>query len=149
MNLGRTTTGGKVLGKPFNIVDTTFIEKALDATALRGQVISNNMANVNNQDYQAKSVVFDSHLREAMDHEDGKTKAGTFKSNLPQNMQIGDVGGWTKASLKPTVETVGGAIDVNTEMASLAKNQILYNAYASKVSGIYGALKWVIDNSGR
>lgn len=139
------------MSKPFSLVDTTFLEKSLDAAALRGQVISNNLSNVNNPDYQAKSVVFDSHLREAMDADEagGKDGAFRFKSNLPTTMQISDAGGWTKASLRPTVENVGGAIDVNTEMASLAKNQILYNAYTAKVSGIYGSLKWIIENSGR
>lgn len=137
------------MGKPFQIVDTTFLEKALDAAALRGQVISNNLSNVNNPDYQAKSVVFDSHLREAMDTESGSDKGWKFKSNLPPGMQIADAGGWTKANLRPTVENVGGAIDVNTEMASLAKNQILYNAYTQKISGIYGSLKWIVENSGR
>lgn len=139
------------MGKPFQLVDTTFLEKALDAAALRNDVISNNMANVNNPEYQAQSVVFDSHLREAMDADEAQGKKGDFKfkSKLPPSMQIADAGGWTKANLRPTVETVGGAIDVNTEMASMAKNQILYNAYTSKIGGIYGALKWVIDNSGR
>lgn len=139
------------MSKPFQIVDTTFLEKALDAASLRGQVISNNLSNVNNPDYQAKSVVFDSHLREAMDAEEGSGKPGEwkFKSNLSPDMQISDAGGWTKANLRPSIENVGGAIDVNTEMASLAKNQILYNAYTAKVSGIYGSLKWVVENSGR
>ena len=139
------------MGKPFQLVDTTFLEKALDATSLRQQVISDNMANANNPEYQAKAVKFDEHLREAFDHDANKGKPGSFAftSNLPKHLQIDDVGGWTKESLKPTVETVGGDIDVNTEMASLAKNQILYNAYTSKVSGIYGALKWIIENSGR
>ncbi len=138
------------MGKPFQIVDTTFLEKALNAASLRGQVISNNLSNVNNPDYQAQSVVFDSHLREAMDAEQAdKDGQWEFKSNLPVDMQISDAGGWTKANLRPTIETVGGAIDVNTEMASLAKNQILYNAYTSKVSGIYGSLKWIVENSGR
>lgn len=139
------------MGKPFKLVDTTFLEKALDASALRQQVISDNMANVNNPDYQAKAVKFDEHLREAFDHEQAKGKPGSFafKSNLPKHLQIDDVGGWTKESLKPTVETVGGDIDVNTEMSSMAKNQILYQAYSSKVSGIYGALKWIVENSGR
>lgn len=137
------------MSKPFQIVDTTFLEKALNAASLRGQVISNNLSNVNNPDYEAKSVVFDSHLREAMDAESGGGDAWKFKSDLPVDMQVADAGGWTKANLRPTVETVGGAIDVNTEMASLAKNQILYNAYTSKVSGIYGSLKWIVENSGR
>lgn len=139
------------MGKPFRLVDTTFLEKALDASALRQQVISDNMANANNPEYQAKAVKFDEHLREAFDHDQAKGKDGSFafQSNLPQHLQIDDIGGWTKENLKPTVEAVGGEIDVNTEMSSLAKNQILYQAYTSKVSGIYGALKWVIENSGR
>ena len=136
------------MGKPFQLVDTTFLEKALDATSLRQQVISDNMANANNPEYQAKAVKFDEHLREAFANK-GKPASFAFTSNLPKHLQIDDVGGWTKESLKPTVETVGGDIDVNTEMSSLAKNQILYNAYTSKVSGIYGALKWIIENSGR
>lgn len=137
------------MGKPFQIVDTTFLEKALNAASMRGQVISNNLSNVNNPDYQAQSVVFDSHLREAMDAEAGGKDGWEFKSTLPQHMQIADAGGWTKANLRPTIENVDGAIDVNTEMASLAKNQILYNAYTAKVSGIYGSLKWIVENSGR
>lgn len=139
------------MGKPFNLVDTTFLEKALDATALRNQVISDNIANVNNPDYQAKAVKFDSQLREAMDHDGAKGKKGAFvfESKLPKNLQIEDIGGWTKDSLKPTIEGVEGSIDINTEMSSLAKNQILYQAYTSKVTGIYGALKWVVENSGR
>ena len=139
------------MSKPFQLVDTTFIEKALDASALRNQVISDNLANVNNKDYQAKAVKFDDALRQAMDHDNAKGKKGSFvfESKLPKHMQIADTGGWTKASLKPQIETVGGDIDVNTEMSSLAKNQILYQAYTSKVSGIYGALKWVVENSGR
>lgn len=139
------------MGKPFKLVDSTFLEKALDASALRNTVISDNIANVNNPEYQAKAVKFDEHLREAIDHDNaiGKKGAFAFKSNLPQHLQIDDIGGWTKESLKPTVEGVEGSLDINTEMASLAKNQILYQAYSSKVTGIYGSLKWIVENSGR
>ena len=38
---------------------------------------------------------------------------------------------------------------LNKKTNNITKNQILYQAYSSKVSGIYGALKWVIENSGR
>lgn len=139
------------MGKPFRLADTTFLEKALDASALRNQVISDNIANVNNPEYQAKAVEFDSHLREAMDHDKaaGKKGAFAFESKLPKHLQIEDMGGWTKENLAPSLQTVGGTIDVNTEMAGLAKNQILYQAYTSKVSGIYGSLKWIVENSGR
>ena len=62
------------MGKPFQLVDTTFSEKALDATSLRQQVISDNMANANNPEYQAKAVKFDEHLREAFDHDVTETR---------------------------------------------------------------------------
>lgn len=139
------------MAKPFRLVDTTFLEKALDASTLRNQVISDNIANANNPEYQAKAVKFDEHLREAVDHEQSVGKPGSFafKSKLPQHLQIDDIGGWTKENLKPTIESVDGDIDINTEMSSLAKNQILYQAYSSKVTGIYGSLKWIVENSGR
>ena len=40
-------------------------------------------------------------------------------------------------------------MNINNEMANLAKNQIMYNALATKISGVYGSLKWVVENSGR
>ena len=108
------------MGKPFRLVDTTFLEKALDASSLRQQVISDNMANANNPDYQAKAVKFDEHLREAFDHDQAKGKKGSFafQSNLPQHLQIDDIGGWTKENLKPTVETVDGDV-VTLEAADM------------------------------
>ncbi len=139
------------MGKPFQIVDTTLLEKALGAAALRQQVISNNIANVNTEGYSAKTVAFENHLREAMAHDkaEGTGNDFTLAGVVDPEYQVEGVSGWTKASLKPTVEDVGGKVDVNSEMAGLAKNQIMYNALASKISGIYGALKWVIENSGR
>lgn len=140
------------MGKPFQLVDTTLLEKAISAATLRQQVISNNIANVNTEGYQSKTVAFENHLREAMDNEDNKGTENDFTlaGVVDQEYAIDDAGiGWTKANLKPTIEEVPGKVNVNGEMANLAKNQIMYNALASKVSGIYGALKWVVENSGR
>ncbi|HXE71865.1 MAG TPA: flagellar basal body rod protein FlgB [Candidatus Nitrosotenuis sp.] len=134
--------------KPWNLVDTTMLEKAINAASLRQQVISNNIANLNTEGYQAQTVVFESHLKEAlaMESEDQSDVGAQINKQLAQ---AGLEGGFTMASLQPTVETVGGKPDINQEMANLAKNQIMYNALAQKISGIYGALKYVIDNSGR
>ena len=139
------------MGKPFQITDTTFLEKALNAASLRQQVISNNIANVNNPNYQGQTVVFEGHLREAMetDKAEGKEDSVVPTNVVDQEFSIEDAGGWNKASLAPTVESQSGKLSVNNEMASLAKNQIMYNALASKISGVYGTLKWVVENTGR
>lgn len=136
------------MGNPFRVADTDYLEKALNAASLRQQVISNNIANVNTAGYQGQTVNFEGHLREAMDTEAGDNENPVAGAVDPE-FASGDTGGWTKASLKPTVEAQDGKLNVNNEMSSLAKNQIMYNALATKISGVYGALKWVVENSGR
>lgn len=136
------------MGNPFRVADTDYLEKALNAASLRQQVISNNIANVNTAGYQGQTVNFEGHLREAMDAEAGNEESPVAGA-VDQEFATGDAGGWTKASLKPTVESQEGKLNVNNEMSSLAKNQIMYNALATKISGVYGALKWVVENSGR
>lgn len=120
------------MSQPFSLIDTSLLESAMNASSLRGQVISNNIANVGSPDYQAQTVLFENKLRDAVD----KTNAGKG-------------GELTEEDLKPEVAAVTGPVSIHTEMANLAKNQILYNAYANRVSQMYSQLKWVIENSGR
>lgn len=47
------------------------------------------------------------------------------------------------------VVTQPGKMSIHNEMVSLAKNQILYNALVTKISGSLALAKWVIENSGR
>lgn len=135
--------------KPPKLVDTTLLEKALDAAALRQQVISNNIANVNTQGYDSQRVVFESHLREVMAMENGEEDGFNAASAVDPEFRLDSGGGFTAATLQPTIESQGGPMDVNQEMGNLAKNQIMYSALTSKISGIYGALKYIIDSSGR
>ena len=137
------------MAKDFSIVDTTFLEKALDAASLRQQVIANNISNRDTAGYQAQTVAFEGHLREAMEAEKADGSDVGVKNNVDAEFSIDGTSGWTKASLKPTVESQEGGMNINNEMAGLAKNQIMYNALATKISGIYGSLKWVVENSGR
>lgn len=136
--------------KPVKLVDTTLLEKALDAAALRQQVISNNIANVNTQGYDSQRVVFESHLKEVMALENGEEDGWNVASTaVDPEFRLNSSGGYDAKSLQPTVESQGGPMDINQEMGNLAKNQIMYNALAGKISGIYGTLKYIIDSSGR
>ncbi len=136
--------------KPVKLVDTTLLEKALDAAALRQQVISNNIANINTQGYESQRVVFESHLKEVMALEKGEDDGWNVASTaVDPEFRLNSSGGFDAKSLRPTVESQGGPLDINQEMGNLAKNQIMYNALAGKISGVYGTLKYIIDNSGR
>jgi len=137
------------VSKPFQVADTDFLEKALNAASLRQQVISNNIANVNTQGYQGQTVSFESQLREAIDAEGADTEGSPVQGAVDPEFAEGQAGTWNRHNLKPSVEGIDGKMNINNEMSSLAKNQIMYNALATKISGVYGALKWVVENSGR
>ena len=51
--------------------------------------------------------------------------------------------------VRPQVVAQAGRGNIHNEMVSLAKNQIMYNALSSKISGMFAALKWVVENAGR
>lgn len=131
------------------LVDTNLLEKALDAASLRQQVISSNIANVNTQGYEAKRVDFENHLREVMALQNGDDDFNAADTAVDPEFRLNSSGGYTAETLHATVETQEGPLDLNSEMSNLAKNQIMYNALANKISGVYGTLKYVIDNSGR
>lgn len=114
---------------------TGMLEKALDAAAMRQQVIANNIANLNTEGYRPQAVAFEEQLQEACQQ---AADDGEFFPNAAQ-----------LASVEPEVETKTGRVDINRESVNLGKNQILYNALTQKISGYLGALKYVVDNSGR
>ena len=118
------------MSRPFNLFDTAFLEQAMDAASLRGRVIASNITTANTPGYESLQVEFDNDLRKAID----ENARGNSK---------------TKTVVQAKVVKIGKKTDVITEMASLAKNQILYNAYANRLSQQFAGLKWVIENSGR
>jgi flagellar basal-body rod protein FlgB len=117
---------------------TGMLEKALDAAALRQQVISNNIANVNTDGYRPQAVAFEEKLNEMCQQAaDDDPNSGGW----PTGAQV--------AGLEPELETKTGRVDIQRENVNLGKNQIVYNALTTKISGYLGALKYVVDNSGR
>lgn len=120
-------------------------EKALDATWTRNEVIAQNIANVDTPGYKVKTVRFEEYLADAL-NKDG------FKGNTTdsRHMEIGG-GSPEKANIKVTTENSslstrldGNNVDIESEMASSAKNDIRYNAIAQSISGGYTRLKSVI-----
>lgn len=124
------------------------LEKALDASWLRNEVIAHNIANADTPGYKKYKVEFEDELRAAL--EAGALKG---KKTRPKHM---DIGAGSVGDVKPrVVRTVGtqmredgNNVDMDEEMTNLAKNAILYNALVQKLSGEFNRLKMVI-NEGR
>jgi len=124
----------------------SILEQSLYAASFRHKVISNNIANVNTPGFKKSEVPFEAQLQQALlgkTLELSQTNAQHFavkgKSITPPMAQV-----LSNYSLR----TDGNNVDIDIEMAELAKNNIYYDAVAQQLSRHFSNLKSVI-NGGR
>lgn len=110
------------------------VYKSLDASALRGRVIAENLANVDTPGYQRKEVLFEDQLKKALE----KKLPGEITQ--PSHMEFGKGVDLSKVvpqvftPLDPTLPGELNNVDIDIEAAKMAENQILFN-YAIKFAG--------------
>jgi len=134
-------------GDWFNSGVLPTLERSLDATSLRQNVIADNIANVNTPNYKRKMVSFEEELKLALGRSSNQIQiALTHPNHIP-------IGSAPLYRLKPQLETDnstrwrndGNNVDIDVEMAEMAKNVIKYQALTQRVSGKFASLKMVIE----
>ncbi|MDT8859032.1 flagellar basal body rod protein FlgB [Alkalihalobacillus sp. MEB130] len=115
------------------------LERGVAGAQMRQNAISHNIANVDTPNYKAKQVNFRHTLDEAM---------SSLKANRTNDRHFE----FSRAQNSITVETNrqtmynhnGNNVDIDLEMAELAKNQIYYNALIDRLNGRFTSLQTVI-----
>ena len=115
--------------------NTDVLSKALDASSLKGEAITNNIANVDTPGYRRKDVVFESYLQQAIDSH-GKIKHDSLSRVFPKVIEV-------NTNLDYRID--GNNVDIDTEMGYLAQNQIKYNTLISQVNYNFNRLKMVLE----
>ncbi len=125
---------------------SSVLEKSLNAAWARNDVISQNLANVDTPEYKRKDIAFEEFLNDSM----GKTSLEgnlTDKRHIPINS--GNVEKIEPALVEDNSDSSmridGNNVDIDSEMANLAKNQIKYNALIQMINGSYSKIKSVIS----
>ncbi|MGO4887787.1 flagellar basal body rod protein FlgB [Anaerobacillus sp. MEB173] len=113
------------------------LEQALNNASLRQKTISQNVANVDTPNYKSKQVIFKNHLNEAMNAHRTDERHFQFSSS--------NKGGPVIKTMNNTfVNHNGNNVDIDYEMAEMAKNQIYYNALIDRMNGRFSSLKTVL-----
>jgi flagellar basal-body rod protein FlgB len=128
--------------------NTRLIEKSLDASWLRNEAISNNIANVNTPGYKKSYVKFEDALANSIGQ-------ATITGNLRRDSHI-PIGKNAALSVNPEISTEeftsvrrdGNNVDIDVEMAELAKNTIKYNSLIAQLTKEFRKMSLVI-NDGR
>ncbi len=115
--------------------NTDALAKALNASWLRGEVISNNIANVDTPGYKRREVAFEGYLAEALKNPNSK-RSNKMRELVPKVYT-------DNAHLSYRLD--GNNVDIDTEMAYMAQNQIKYNTLISQVNYDFKRLKNALE----
>lgn len=132
----------KIAGK------TAVLEKALDAAWLRNEAISNNIANVNTPGFKKSTVSFEDQMIAASQFQIGS--ASKDSKFLPIGNDVRSIPA-PEVIQNPftSVRKDGNNVDVDVEMAELAKNTIKYNALINQISRQFSSIKSAISEGRR
>lgn len=118
------------------------LKSAADASWLREEVLSNNIANVDTPNYKRQDVEFKTYLNSAIE-QSGKPKATlTQKIN---NVDLSNIKTRTytdNSTLSYRID--GNNVDLSTENVELAAEQINYNALIDSMNNEFSRFKAVL-----
>ena len=124
----------------FGYVDV--LKTAADASWLREEVLTNNIANVDTPNYKRQDVEFTTYLKSALE------QAGTPASTLTQKVNEANLSGITTRTYTENTtlsyRTDGNNVDLSTENVELASEQINYNALIDSMNNEFSRFKAVL-----
>lgn len=123
----------------FNYINV--LEKAADASWIRNAAISNNIANVDTPGYKRKDVSFEVYLQSAV------AGGGSLDDEIA-GVELETLTGTTYTDYGTVDYRLdGNNVDIDTENAELAKNQMKYYTMLDSVSQEFSRLKSVMKTS--
>lgn len=123
-----------------NIYDyVNVLDKAADASWMRQEAISNNIANVNTPGYKRQDVAFEDSLREAISNSRYRSTDEKVANLSKADLRIRS---YTDSS-GFSYRLDGNNVDIDTENAALARNQLKYNALVDSINHEFSMIKAV------
>ncbi|WP_164215454.1 flagellar basal body rod protein FlgB [Virgibacillus sp. YIM 98842] len=117
------------------------LENSLAFASAKNQTIANNIANVDTPNYKAKNVVFKDVLHNEIT-QDQEAKR-THEKHLPFSNTSGS--SYNVVEQRNTsYNHNGNNVDIDKEMAELAKNQIYYQALVDRLNGKFGSIQTAV-----
>lgn len=118
--------------------------KVMDMQLKRQNVISSNLANVKTPGYKRRTLEFEDDLQKALDLDAKGKLARTSENHIPAAFDPNSFGPeWNKV-FKPRVVHGEDQVDLDQEMADMAKNNMSYNTLATVLKKNFDGLTNII-----
>lgn len=116
------------------------LKSGLDASALRGKVIANNMSNINTEDFKRSYVSFEENLKSEIDKFSLK-KTNDKHLNGTLSDSLADI----KVDNSTSMRTDGNNVDLDLEKVDQSANSLMYNALITQANSKLNMTKSVIS----
>lgn len=126
-----------------NLFDGTIqaLEKSLTYATAKNRTIANNIANVDTPNFKSKNVVFKNVLANTMNESIPNKRTHpqhlTFQKNLDKSYYI-------RENNNTMYNHNENNVDIDHEMAELAKNQLYYQAVIDRLNGKFSNIEKVV-----
>ncbi len=124
----------------YNYIDV--LDLAADAANTRQELLANNIANVSTANYKRKDVAFEGILQSAMY---GSQSLDSKVAEVNENREDYQAIVYTDNSSLSYRED-GNNVDISTEEAYLAENQIRYDALVDQMTQEFSRMKTVLSS---
>ena len=120
------------------------IREGIDASRVRAEAISNNMANINTRNYKRFNVVFEENLKNTSD------KSIELITTKNRHITDGNINGniTVERDRTTSMRTDGNNVALEVEKVNQAANQLKYNGLITSVNNKISSLRYVITGGG-
>lgn len=124
--------------------------KVMDLRLERQNLVMSNLANINVAGYKARTLEFEKELQEAVGTADMRgAMTRTNPEHIPVAFNPEGFGGDVVKEFKPRTIYGADAVDMDKEMATMAKNSLMYNALTTVVKTNFTDISKVISDGGK
>lgn len=123
--------------------------KVMDFQLQRQNIVSANLANINTPGYKARRLEFEKDLQAALGLAEGGAMARTHPDHFPAPFSPEQTEASVTKSLTPRVIQGVDNVDLDTEMAAMAKNNLLYSALTTVMQKNFAGMKQIIQDGGK
>jgi flagellar basal-body rod protein FlgB len=124
-------------------------EKVLDMQLMRQNVVASNMANMTTPNYKARRLEFEENLQAALNLDARGKMTRSDEKHIPAVFHPETFGPDMEKDLAYRVIHGDDNVDLDKEMAVMAKNTMRYNALTTVVKKGFDGLRDVIADGGR
>ena len=129
--------------------DVNLMSKVMDMQLQRQNVVSSNLANVKTPGYKARSLMFEDELQAALGLDAKGKLSRTAEGHMPAVFNADSFGPeWSKA-FKPRVIHGEDRVNMDKEMATMAKVNLHYSALSTVLRGKFEGLRNIITEGAK